>query len=65
MRITVEIEEIELDSDYGGTIPGLRVICGRCGHEAEVYGTDEPSIRRGCVMLREECPNGESNFYAA
>lgn len=44
-------------------VEDLRLTCRRCGHEVEVFGTDGDSARRGAVMLREECPNGEKNFY--
>ena len=64
MKITVEVEEDELDGDYG-SVSGLRITCPRCGHEVEVFGTDERSAKRGAVMLREECPRGESNYYVA
>jgi hypothetical protein len=62
MQVNVEIEEDEFDGDHT-TVAGLRVTCPRCGHEVEVFGTDERSAKRGAVMLREECPRGESNFY--
>jgi hypothetical protein len=62
MKVSVDIFEEELDGDYS-TVPGLRLICERCGHEVEVFGTDDRSARRGAAMLNEECPRGENNFY--
>ena len=62
MRVKVAIEETELQGDYG-QIDGLSITCSRCNHSVEVYGTSEDSIKAGCVMLREECPQGENNFY--
>lgn len=62
-RVTASIEETDLESDTGATIPGLIVTCHRCGHSVEVYGTEAVSARRGGVMLREECPEGAHNFY--
>ncbi len=62
MRVDVDVTEIELEGDHT-TIPGLAVECSRCGHVVEVYGTSGASERRGCAMLREDCPYGESNFY--
>lgn len=62
MRVEVDVEEEELDGDYG-PVQGLRLTCDRCGHEVEVFGTEEASAKRGAVMLREECPNGEDNYY--
>lgn len=64
MQVQVDVEEDEFDGDYT-TVPGLRLACPRCGHEVEVFGTDERSAKRGAVMLREECPRGENNFYVA
>ena len=62
--IAVEIEEIELEGDYGSTsIPSLSLTCSRCQHTVEVYGTSTASARRGAIMLREQCPYGERNFY--
>ena len=64
MRVRCEIEETELEGDYGD-VAGVRAECSRCGHITESFGTDEPSIRRCLVLLREECPRGESNFYVS
>lgn len=63
MRVACEIEEVELEGDYS-PVPGVCVTCGKCGHQVEVFGDSDASVRRGTVMLREECPRGESNFYA-
>lgn len=62
MRVTVEIYETTTEGDYG-EVPCLDLTCTRCGHSVEVYGTEEASAKRGALMLREECPRGESNFY--
>ena len=60
----VECEVGEADVMYEGHyVPGVCVTCGRCGHEVEVGGQSGASIRRGLVTLREECPEGERNFY--
>jgi len=64
MRVKVEVEEVELEDEWGKPVDGVSVCCGRCGHAVEVFGTSDASVRRGCVMLREECPKKESNFYA-
>lgn len=64
MRVKCDVEEVELDGDYAA-VDGLQVTCTRCNHQVEVYGTSSASVRRACVMLSEECPRGESNFYVA
>jgi hypothetical protein len=64
-RVTCEIEEVELENDEGRTIDGVQATCGKCNHTTESYGTGEDSIRRCLVLLREECPEGEHNYYVA
>ncbi len=64
MKVDCEVSSVDMDGDYA-TIPGVCVTCTRCQHEVEVYGESGASIRRGLLMLREECPKGESNFYTA
>jgi hypothetical protein len=62
MRVQVEIHHTDVDGDYG-QVDGLCLVCIRCGHEVEVMGTSGASARYGATKLREECPNGEDNFY--
>ena len=64
MRVPVDVSEEDLDGDYS-TVPGLVITCTRCQHSVEVFGTEENSAKRGAVMLRDECPLGEDNFYEA
>lgn len=62
--VTVEYTHVEKDDDFGEwSGPGVSVSCSRCGHVVEVLGSTDASIMRGCVMLKEECPNRERNFY--
>jgi len=63
VRVDVEIFKDEVESDEGRPLTGLRLICSRCGHEVTVWGTSDRSAKRGAVMLAEECPSGERNFY--
>jgi len=62
MKVAVEINEEEVEGDYGN-VDGLRLTCDRCGHYVEVCGTGDSSAKRGAKMLRDECPNGEGNYY--
>ena len=57
------IHEEEVEGDYG-FVDGLRVTCSRCEHYVDVAGTTGSSARRGALLLRQDCPRGESNFYA-
>lgn len=62
MRVECEVRHVDLEGDFA-LVDGVCVSCLRCRHEVEVFGGSEASIRRGLVMLREQCPRGEENFY--
>ena len=62
MKVPVSIEHEDVEGDYV-TTDGLRLTCGRCGHYVDVLGITDRSARRGACLLRDECPNGESNLY--
>lgn len=61
-RVSFEVHYNTLDGDYG-PVDGITAVCSKCGHEVEVFGTSDSSIKRAAIMLREECPNDEENFY--
>jgi hypothetical protein len=65
MRVPCEVEDTLLEGDYSSEVEGVEATCSRCGHVTEAFGTGDASIRRCLVTLREECPNGEQNFYFA
>ena len=62
MRVACEISTVELEGAYT-EIEGVTATCSRCGHETESFGTSDASVRRCLALLREECPNGENNYY--
>jgi hypothetical protein len=62
-RVVCDVVETDLEGDYADYVEGVCVVCSRCGHETESYGTSDASIRRCFVVLRETCPNEEHNFY--
>ena len=62
-RVECKVETDQLDDGKGGMQPGVRVTCGRCGKTTESFGTSERSIKRCLVMLRENCDEGEENYY--
>jgi len=64
MNVHCEIEESGLENDEGREVPGLIATCERCGHTTESFGTSGLSRRRCLVLMREECPKGERNFYS-
>ena len=63
MKVICEITETELENDDGYPIEGVTATCSRCDHVTESFGTSEASRRRCLVLMREECPQGESNYY--
>ena len=63
MRVYAETAVVTLENDDGYEVDGICATCSRCGYETESYGTGQNSVRRCLVLLREECPNGENNFY--
>jgi hypothetical protein len=63
MRIGCEIDYTTLVNDDGYDVDGVTVACSRCGHQTESFGQSERSIKRCLVLMREECPKGENNFY--
>lgn len=63
MKIPAAISEVELENDRGITIPGVEACCSKCGHTTQSFGTELRSIRRCLVLMREECPFNERNFY--
>jgi len=65
-RVIATIEEIFTFSDLTGyEIPSVMATCTKCGHTTESYGQESVSIRRCLVLLREECPRNEGNYYVS
>jgi len=65
MKVECKVEEIEMENNEGRSIPSICVTCGRCDQTAEVWGTSERSVKRALMTLREDCEQGEENFYVA
>lgn len=62
-NITCRVDEAPLVNDAGDEVEGVTAKCSKCGHTTESFGTSDASIRRCLVLMREECPCGEKNFY--
>ena len=63
MKVECSIEEVELENDRGFMVEGVCATCSRCDHQVESFGTGEASRLRCLAVMREECPEGERNFY--
>ncbi len=62
MNVPCSIDETTLDGDYG-EVEGVCAECSRCSHTTESFGTGDASRRRCLALMRDECPNGEANYY--
>jgi hypothetical protein len=65
MRVRCDIDYGETENERGFPVACVEATCGRCGHTTTAYGDSSASVRAALVMMREECPEGESNFYVA
>ena len=65
MKVRCEIEFGVEENEDGYEIPCTYARCTRCGHETMSYGDGDASVRRCLVLMREECPESENNFYVA
>ena len=63
MTVHCSIEEVTLTNERGKQVPGVRCECLHCGHTTESFGTGDGSRKRCLVLMREECPDDEENFY--
>jgi hypothetical protein len=61
-KIECEVTTTTVEGDHG-PVEGVCVTCGECGHEVEVAGTSDRSVRRGLATLRDDCPKGQRNYY--
>ena len=64
-KVKCEIIYDEEENEYGTQSPCVRAICSKCQHETMSFGDSEESINRCLVLMREECPECEKNFYVA
>lgn len=63
-RVECEIVEGDVEDEQGGPPRlGVSATCSRCEHVTQSYGVGEGSRKRCLVLMREECPEGETNFY--
>ena len=65
MKIECEVEYVRLENDSGRMVDGVELTCSKCGHSTQSYGTGDGSINRCLALMREECPEGERNFYVS
>ncbi len=57
-RVPVEIRHTTIQGR-----DAIEATCTDCGHVTTSFGDSDRSVRRCLAMMREECPEGEDNFY--
>lgn len=65
MKVKCDIEYKEKEDDYGRMRECVVVSCSRCGHKETSWGQGEGSVKRCLALMRENCEEGEDNFYVA
>lgn len=58
--------DIDYSSDYndnGNYVDCVIATCSKCGHETNSWGHGDTSVKRCLVLMNEECPKHENNFY--
>lgn len=62
-RIECEISTGEEENENGHSVECTYAECTLCEHVTMSFGTSERSVRRCLILMRDECPQGEANFY--
>ena len=62
-RIECEVRHTVSPKDSGLMVAGVEVTCNECGHCERSFGETELSVRRCLALLRENCPEGDDNYY--
>ena len=62
-KVKCTISEITMKNSSGIDVDSVEATCMKCGHVIRSFGTGENSRKRCLVLMREECPEHEENFY--
>jgi hypothetical protein len=63
VKVKCEIEYTQREDEFGKERDCVVATCGKCGHETMSWGQGEGSVKRCLAIMREECEEGEENFY--
>ena len=64
-RVECIIDYVDIETEDGRMVAGVRATCTCCDSMTEAYGTSPKSVRRALAEMRETCPEGEESFYYA
>lgn len=62
-RVECEINFTQAKNDSGRMQDCTTATCSDCGHTTKSWGTGSGSVKRCLMLMKEECPRGENNFY--
>ena len=52
------------ENESGNEQECVVVECGKCEHSERSWGHGDKSVRRCLVLMGQNCPDGDGNFYA-
>ena len=62
--VLVVFEETELINEDGREVQGLQATCRRCDLAVVAFGTSAASHNYCFILLHQQCPHHENNYYA-
>lgn len=62
-RVACEIEHMTDITERGYEADCVYAVCTQCGNQTKSWGAGAASVKRCLALMREECEQGERNFY--
>lgn len=62
-NVNCSIEEFDAEGSSRKPVRSVRATCSTCGHITESFGTGPKSVARCLVLMRNECPQNQTNYY--
>lgn len=62
-NVNCTVEEFDAEGSSKKPVRSVRATCSMCGHVTESFGTGPKSVARCLVLLRNECPQNQTNYY--
>lgn len=56
--VLCDVHNCTRENEHGVDVPGVEVVCRRCGQTSFSFGEGEPSVLRSCAILSEQCSRG-------
>lgn len=62
-KVVCDVDYGRTENENGVEVDCVTCTCTECGHETMSYGSGSASVRRCLALMKEECPEGRSNYY--